>query len=65
MEWLKAGRRPTKEKKDDWTREELKIAASQKEGLRMLAGAVLSQWIKDGKPDDIPQEWVAVLKELL
>ena len=37
----------TKEKKDDWTREELTLRVGYKE----LAMAVVEQWKKDGKPE--------------
>ena len=45
--------------------DEERIARDKKDGLKMLAAAVLKQWYEDGKPDDIPTEWVLVLKSLL
>lgn len=45
--------------------DEERIARDKKNGMQMLAAAVLKQWYEDGKPDDIPTEWVLVLKSLL
>ena len=42
-----------------------RIAKDRKDGMKLLASAVLKQWLEDGRPDDIPLEWVAVLKELI
>ena len=64
-EWGRAGRPRKKPPKTDYTNAEKRIAQGPLDGMKMLAAAVLKQWIEDGKPDDIPMEWVAVLKELM
>lgn len=69
MEWGKAGRPPKRaaenQKEKASTRSETHIAKTEREALRMLSAAVLRQWIEDGRPGDIPIEWVSVLRFLL
>lgn len=65
MDWMKAGRPPKKEKADHYKRSEMRIAKDKRDGLKMLAAAVLKQWIDDGRPGDLPKSWVEVLEALL
>ena len=59
MQWNSAGRRKNVLPKSG------RIAKDKMDGMKMLASAVLKQWMEDGKPDDLPKEWVAVLKFLM
>ena len=59
MKWRRVGR----PKQDLF--EQGRIANDKRDGMKMLASAVLKQWLEDGKPDDLPKEWVAVLKFLM
>lgn len=68
MHWGKAGRprNPDKKpRKNGFTRQEMRVAKDKRDGMRMLACAVLKQWIEDGRPGDLPESWVDVLEALL
>ena len=63
-EWGHGGRPKKSDRVKPYTKSELRVARDEREGFRMLASAVLKQWVADGKPNDIPEAWVKVLKEL-
>ena len=74
MNWNKAGRplkRSTEQKskflKQEYTKEELYIPATERACLCTLSVAVIKQWVLDGKPvSDIEgiTPWIQILKDL-
>lgn len=73
MQWNKAGRpplnKPLEEKqiKQDskYTCKELIIAKNEKDGIRMLINAIISQWKADGCPMDADIDtWIRLKGEL-
>lgn len=65
MKWNHAGRPKQDKPRTPKIQNSGRVAKNERDGMAMLAFAVIKQWVEDGRPDDIPKEWVAVLKILL